>query len=187
MNAPRVSRSRRSAFLAPVWLGAVAALLAVLALAWAWRSQVTTTVLLVRHAEQEPAPAADPPLSETGRARAARLAALLGEPDPAGRPVAILVSDTRRSAETAAPLAGRLGVNPEVIPGGDPAATVRAIFERHRGETVIVVGHANTVPSIAARLIGTELAEPVGVGEFDLLYVLSLPRFGPPTTLRLRY
>lgn len=187
MNAPRVSRSRRSAFLAPVWLGAAAALLVALFLVWVWRSQVTTTVVLVRHAEREATPAADPPLSEAGRARAARLAALLGERGPDGRPVAIFVSDTRRSAETAAPLAGRLGVTPEVIPGGDPAATVRSIFESHRGETVIVVGHANTVPTIAARLTGKDLAAPVAEGEFDLIYVFSLPRFGPPTTLRLRY
>jgi broad specificity phosphatase PhoE len=64
---------------------------------------------------------------------------------------------------------------------------VLSILGRHRGETVVVVGHRDTVPAIAARLTGGKFEAPVAEGEFDALYVLSLPRFGPAAMLRLRY
>jgi probable phosphoglycerate mutase len=79
-------------------------------------------VLLVRHGESQPvrldqpppmvAGQADPPLDPRGRAEAHRLADRLR----AVQPAAIHVSTLRRTAETAAPLAQRLGKPSQVTP-----------------------------------------------------------------------
>jgi 2,3-bisphosphoglycerate-dependent phosphoglycerate mutase len=82
----------------------------------------STRILLVRHGESVPAERdrlfdlidgqGDPPLHSLGREQAERVADRL-----AGEPVrAIYVSTMRRTTETAAPLAARLGLKPVVDP-----------------------------------------------------------------------
>lgn len=106
---------------------------------------------VMRHLEK--AAGADPGLTETGAAHAARLPALLAD-DP---PAAIYVSTTRRARETAAPLAAALGLTPNEY---DPRDTP-ALIARVRAETgsVLIVGHSNTVPDIVEQLGGTRPAE----------------------------
>ncbi len=82
-----------------------------------------TEILLVRHGEsaladlERPFPLldgrGDPELSELGRSQAEALAARLGS----GRVDAVYVTPLRRTAETAAPLARRLQLEPIVEPG----------------------------------------------------------------------
>ena len=131
------------------------------------------TAILIRHADVDP-DGDDPDLNAAGQARAQELVHVLGD---AGV-VAILVTSLRRSRQTAAPLAAALGVDPAVTDQVDDA--VAAIRARQRGDTVLVVGHTNTVPEIVAGLGG-----PAGVtiahDEFDRFFVLSQRRL---TTLR---
>jgi probable phosphoglycerate mutase len=81
-----------------------------------------TEVILVRHGSSVPfepgAPSHmlggqnDPPLSERGQAQAQAVAERLG-----GEPIAaLLISPLRRTAQTGAPLAAVLGLEPEVVP-----------------------------------------------------------------------
>jgi len=56
-----------------------------------------------------------PPLTERGRRQAERVAALLWEARP--RPTVLLTSPLLRAQDTCRPLAVRLGVTPEVVPG----------------------------------------------------------------------
>ena len=82
-----------------------------------------TSILLVRHGESAPARAdvpfalvdghADPELAAVGRAQAELVADRLSS-EPIG---ALYISTLRRTAETAAPLAARLGLEPVVEPG----------------------------------------------------------------------
>ncbi len=59
----------------------------------------------------------DPGLTELGRRQAERLAEVFAEFGDDGRyPTELLVSPTQRTRETAAPLAAKLGLTPEVIP-----------------------------------------------------------------------
>lgn len=79
-------------------------------------------VLLVRHGESEPVRAgeafamldgqADPPLDPRGRQEAERVAERLANEDVS----AIFVTTLRRTQETAAPLAAKLGLEPAVVP-----------------------------------------------------------------------
>jgi 2,3-bisphosphoglycerate-dependent phosphoglycerate mutase len=76
-------------------------------------------LVLVRHAqpvrveEGSVAGAADPGLSDAGHTQAERLAAWLA----AESPDVVVTSPLRRAAETAAPLAAALSVEPEVVDG----------------------------------------------------------------------
>ena len=69
---------RRRPLLTPLWLAALAGLLAVGLAAWFALSMTTTTVVVVRHAEKEFSTISDPPLSQVGEQRAELLARLFG-------------------------------------------------------------------------------------------------------------
>ena len=91
----------------------------------------------------------DPDLTSEGQ----RVAALI--PDWFGRERVrvIYVSHFKRTQQTAAPLAGRLGLVPVVY---DPADTPGLIARVRAGPLpALIVGHSNTVPEIVAQLGGT--------------------------------
>ncbi len=142
-------------------------------------------VLLVRHAERADGGAppagmqgpADPELSAEGHARAARLAAMLAE---AGV-TRIFVTEFRRTAQTAAPLAKRLALTPDRIPAAD-VKTLAARLTAAADDVVLIVGHSNTVPAVITALGGPA----VTIAETDyanLFVVVPATR----TTTKLRY
>ena len=90
----------------------------------------------------------DPDLLPEGRRQAELLADLLDE----ARPAAIYVSSYKRTAQTAAPLAARLGVTPIVYDPADTAALVARV--RSGPRPALIVGHSNTVPDIVEQLGG---------------------------------
>ncbi|MCV2370705.1 histidine phosphatase family protein [Roseateles oligotrophus] len=144
-------------------------------------------VLLVRHAERAAEPVGDPALSPAGQLRARALAAALAH---AGV-TAIITTEFKRSAETAAPSAQALGLAPEVIAarGSDTVAHIAAVaaaVRRHNG-VVLVVGHSNTVPAIAAAL-GAPRLQDFCESSFNHLWVLR-PQAQEESAqlLRLRY
>lgn len=152
-------------------------------------AQAPTVVVLVRHAEKvTPAPPdGDPALSEAGMARAEALAGAL-----AGAGVdAVITSQWQRTRLTAAPLAERLHLAPEVISTSgaqaQPEAVADAIRDHHVGQTVLVVGHNNTVPAVIAALGGPVMAE-LCESQYDDLFVLVLEGGGAaPTLIHARY
>jgi phosphohistidine phosphatase SixA len=148
---------------------------------WQWCG-VETVVVLVRHADRLPGQKTDE-LAAPGVARAQELARVL---EKAGVS-AVLHSDTQRAAQTAAPLATKAGITPVAIPGKDIAAVVAEVRKRP-GETVLVVGHSNTVPMIIAALGGPALPD-LGEAEFDKLFVLTLCRcsWRPARLVNLQY
>src|SRR5476651_1595762 len=131
MEAPAITRRRRP-FLAPIWLPALAAVIALALVALAFRSVTTTTVVLVRHAEKALGTIEDPPLSPEGEQRSERLAQMFGDSAGAGRLDAIYVTNTRRTQQTAAPLAARLHVVPVVLSGVDAVGTAARLLREHR-------------------------------------------------------
>jgi len=82
-----------------------------------------TTVFLVRHAEKADAPREDPPLLETGTARAQLLARILGKSGIK----AIYTSQYLRTKATAEPLAKQLGIASVVISLKTTAANPRQV------------------------------------------------------------
>ncbi len=185
MEAPAITRHRRP-FLAPVWLLAAFALAAAGFALAAYRAAAATTVVIARHAEKALGTIDDPPLSPQGEQRAQRLAQMFGEPGGIGRLDAVYVTDTRRTQQTAAPLAARLNMTPVVLPANDVAGLAARILREHRGRAVLVLGHSNTVPRLIRELSGIEVPE-IPNDEYDNLYVVSVPTFGSASVLRIKY
>jgi len=143
-------------------------------------------VLLVRPAERD-AGSADPPLSAAGLARAGAFVDVAVDAG-IGR---IYTTELRRTRETAAPIAARLGVEPAIVPVGRGAAPAHAwavvpLVREHAGEVVLVVGHSNTVRLIVEPL-GGDPGPEIPDDEYDRLYVLTVPSTGPARTIRARY
>lgn len=140
-----------------------------------------TTVILVRHADRN---GNLDDLNDLGDIRAGVLAHVM---DKAGLD-AIIRSDAARAAQTAAPTATAEGLTPVVLTANDVPAFVDEIRANHRGETVLVVGHSDTVPQIIDALGGPTLGNIPG-GEFDNLFVLTLCRckWGQTRLTNLQY
>jgi broad specificity phosphatase PhoE len=143
------------------------------------------TIVLVRHAERADAGmsgggtmAADPELSDAGRARADSLARILKD---AGV-VAIYTTEFKRTQQTAAPLAKALGIQSTTVPANNPGTLLEAL-QTARG-TVLVVGHSNTVPDIL-RGLGVTPEVKIDDKEFDNLFVVTMG--AKPTMVRLRF
>ena len=144
-----------------------------------------TTVYLVRHAEKAAQPADDPSLTEEGQARAAELARVLRD---AGVQ-AVVTTQFARTRLTAQPLADSLRLTPEVVNArgqGHPAEVARVVLGKHAGETVLVVGHSNTIPEIVAAL-GAPHPGVIGDATHDNLFVVTVTPEGKARLVRARY
>ena len=146
-------------------------------------------VFLVRHAERADnasgmaprmagAPAADPDLSDVGRARAASLATVLKDANI----TAIYATEFKRTQQTAAPIAQALGLKVIVVPGSGVAALVEKL--NALAGNALVVGHSNTLPQVV-KALGVKTAVEIPDTEYsDLLVVV---RAQEPVLVRLHY
>jgi phosphohistidine phosphatase SixA len=144
-----------------------------------------TVVILVRHAEKMAEPAGDPPLSPAGEQRARDLVAALRDQHLD----AIITTQYVRTKETAAPIATELHIIPEVVSsvaGQNHAQAVADAIRKHAGQTVLVVGHSNSVPQIIAAL-GAPSVGVICDSSYDQLFVVTMSAAGPPSLLRARY
>lgn len=182
MPTSKATRHRRP-FLMPIWLTVLAGLLIVGAGFEVYRSATTTTIIVVPAAESVFGSIRDAPLSPEGEDRADQLARLFGDAAAPARIAAIYVTSMRRTQQTAAPLAARLGLRPVVLDGTADAVVGRAL-RAHRGETVMIVSsdpsaivHALTGLSMAAR----RHEDPGRV------YIVSDPLLGRTGIVELHY
>jgi 2,3-bisphosphoglycerate-dependent phosphoglycerate mutase len=186
-DSPSLTRRRRT-FLAPLWLLALAAIVFVGAAVLYWRSATTTTIVLIRHAEKQLGSIPDAPLTQEGELRALRLAQMFGDSSRFGRVGNIYITDTRRTQQTAAGLAQRLGLTPQVIGAKtDSSELARRLLKENRGGRALVVGHSNTVPELVAALADRDDVPPIADDEFDTLYVVTVPSIGSASVLRMKY
>lgn len=136
-----------------------------------------TVVFLVRHAEKADEPAADPPLTATGRDRTDALATLLDDAELD----AVWSTDYDRTRSTATPVARAQGLEVALY---DPRDLERfAATLRERGGRALVVGHSNTTPALVG-FLGGEPGPPIDEAtEYDRLYVVTLAGGEVVTTL----
>lgn len=167
---------RRRPFLTPVWLSAIATIAALGVAVWLVASASTTTVFVTRHAEKAAGADPDPSLSIAGQLRAARLARTFAETEPRHGLQAIIVTELRRTQETARPLANALGIPVVVVPSGEPQAAARRALSEYAGQRVLIIGHADTVPVIVRTLSGERVPD-LAETDYDTLFVVSRPRF----------
>lgn len=136
------------------------------------RREAVTTVVVVRHAEKLSETDPDTPLSEAGRFRAEALVPQLA----AFRPDALVVSQRRRTAETLAPLAARLGLTPLVRENTKVPELARELLEAYRGRTVVVAWHHGPHEPLARALGVRGELPPWTSSTYDRIWII---RAGP--------
>jgi broad specificity phosphatase PhoE len=163
---------------------------AILFLSSPYLADAQQAIFLVRHGETVAPKGTDArPLSEAGQRRAALLATLLKDTGIK----AIFTSNLERTIKTAEPLAQALRIESKPLAQlsvqfkqSDVDAFVDILRTEHRGDIVLLVGHANTVPALL-KALGYPVEIKIPETEFDNLFVLTPKADGPPTVLRLRY
>jgi broad specificity phosphatase PhoE len=125
------------------------------------------TFVVVRHAEKAQDDPRDP--SPAGRARAERLAGMLADAPLA----AVYATPFRRTRATAQPAARLHGLTVTTYDAAQPAAALAArLRASHARGTVLVVGHSNTAPALAAALCAC-VVEPMPKDEYGRYYRLG--------------
>ncbi len=158
-----------------------------LGLAWFFESQATTTVIFVRHAEKATLPADDPGLSEAGKRRAAELARQLVDADVVAGVDAVYSTSYRRTEETAQPVAEALNLPILAYDASNTEMIIDEIVRKHKGKIILVVGHSNTVPAMIGNMGASKKVPAIDEGEYDNIYIVSIPWFGKTKTIRMRY
>ena len=98
----------------------------------------------------------------------------------------IYTSEVARTQQTAEPLAMKLNIAPQSIPSKDIDALVTKLRTGPPDGATLVVGHANTLPEIVKRLGGGEIP-PIGDGEYDRMFVVTLVGPKKATVITLHY
>jgi phosphohistidine phosphatase SixA len=150
------------------------------------------TIYVVRHCEKQVMPseppaggaapmmaeAEDPPLSPAGQLRAMGLV----DDVPVRELDAIYVTKTKRSYDTASAVIALLGIEPVYYPPRDVDGLVSRLRKRH-GESVLVVGHSNTIPPLLA---GLGVQEPIEIADdqYGDLWVVTVSASGTKLEVR---
>jgi broad specificity phosphatase PhoE len=145
------------------------------------RLEQPTTVILVRHAEKDYGD--DPNLTPEGQERAERLREMLKNTELA----AVYSTDLRRTMQTAEPTAAEKDLRIRIYSPYDLRFFAPQLLRRHRGETILVVGHSNTTPALASLLDPN--AEYPRFSELDYtnFYIMTIPQEGDAKLLKLRF
>jgi broad specificity phosphatase PhoE len=144
-------------------------------------SAPAATIIVVRHAERNAGMTADVLLNPAGEARARELARVLKD----AKIGAIFTTEVRRTQQTAEPTAAQFHLQPVVIAAKDVDALVARLQALPDEETVLVVGHSNTVPLVVEKLGGSVPA--LGDAEYDRMVVVVTKGRGKPAVVTLRY
>lgn len=149
-----------------------------------------TTFILVRHAEKETGAASmqngamtkDPELNELGKARALRLADMLQR-----QPIAAIYSTNyKRTTNTVKPLAEKTGVTIQLY---EPMQeqVILDILNKHRGQTVLIVGHSNNIPQIANTLLGKKEFADYDEHYYENMMIISVVEPGTAGAVQVKY
>lgn len=134
-------------------------------------------IVIVRHAEKATDAGDDPSLTDAGRARAAALAHALADAPV----VAVYSTPFARTRETARPTATAHGLAVTTYDAREPAdALAVRLLAAHDTGTVLVVGHSNTVPAMAAALCGCDVPS-MEETEYDRRLVVTVDAEGNAT------
>jgi phosphohistidine phosphatase SixA len=180
-----LDKMRRRPFFFPLILPVLLFIAVVAAGAWLFDARATTVVFVLRHAEPEPGNDPDPGLSVEGRERAARLAKMLSQAQPVRGVDAIFASEFRRAQQTVTPLSETLALPVTVAPSATWGDLAKRITREHRGEYVVAVGNAATIPHLVRALSGAEAT--VREEEYDAMFIVFVPQISKPKVVRLRY
>jgi 2,3-bisphosphoglycerate-dependent phosphoglycerate mutase len=142
-----------------------------------------TTVILIRHAEKIIDPNnPDVDLSPAGQTRAQELVRMFGD---AGIN-AIYATQYKRTQQTVKPLAGKLGLPVSVNDSKKTPDLIKQLLSDHRGQTILIAGHNNSVPEIITAL-GGPTYPTIPDTEYDNLFIVTVYRTGKAKVVKMKY
>ena len=134
-------------------------------------TDIATTVYLTRHAEKANDGTKDPSLTDKGRERAKAFARNIDKDNIR----AIYSTDYKRTRETVAPLAEELNLDVIIYNPRDLKSLKEEILQEYKyGETVVVVGHSNTTPTLANLLVSKEQFSQIDESDYTNLYKVEI-------------
>jgi broad specificity phosphatase PhoE len=149
----------------------------------------TTTLIIVRHAEEDRSKE-EIPLTQGGSQRAKELARILENV----KIDAVYSTPTDRTRGTARPMAEARGLstNPYSYANYDELQPfLDSILKKHRGKTVLISGHSDDVPAMLTMLRkewdGGKDVMLIPKPVYDNLYIVFVPAAGSVTVLNLKY
>lgn len=142
----------------------------------------TTTFILVRHAEKAADGSKDPDLTDAGVARSRRLVEALANQ----KVDAIYSTPYKRTRNTVTPLAQAKGL---VVTEYEPnkKEVMDKILADHKGGTVLVVGHSNTIPWTANYLLGKNEVSDFADDQYGNLLIVTVVKIADANLVRLTY
>ena len=144
-----------------------------------------TTIYVVRHAEKDTSDAKneDPALTPAGEARAEALRALLE-----GQEVdALYTTKYIRNKSTLQPLADERQLEMQVYEAHDFEGLKKQLLGQHRGETVVVVGHSNTILPIIEAFGAEKPVNEIADSAYSYLFKLTVAPDGTATVETSRF
>jgi 2,3-bisphosphoglycerate-dependent phosphoglycerate mutase len=132
-----------------------------------------TTFILVRHAEKGSDGTEDPDLKPEGAERAKRLAAMLKET----KIDAIYATKFKRTKNTVTPTAESKSLVVKEYEAHKPEV-IEAMIKEHRGGTILLSGHSNTIPWTINLLIGKEEYKDFQDTDYDNFVIVDVVEKG---------
>jgi 2,3-bisphosphoglycerate-dependent phosphoglycerate mutase len=149
----------------------------------------TTTIILVRHAEEDRSKE-QIPLTDAGSVRAKELAWVLQNV----KIDAVFATPSVRTKSTARPMAEAKGLDTNVYSYKEYSELqpfVDSILKKYRGKTVLISGHSDDVPAMISMLrkdFGTgENVRVIDKPIYDNLFIVFVPTNGKTVVLNLKY
>lgn len=141
------------------------------------------TYFLVRHAEKATEGGSDPRLNEQGTTRADKLAKILAKV-PMDK---VYSSNYHRTKDTARPLTTKQGLTISDYDPRNQAAHFDPKLKAHQGETILVVGHSNTIPQLINLLLGEEKYATLAHEAYDDLFIVRSKGSNKAEVMELKY
>ena len=151
-----------------------------------YRSLTTTTIIVTRHAEKGVGTIADAPLTPEGEQRAQQLANTLGAAVGPARIDAIYIVNIRSAAQTAAPLASRLSIQPIMVRESDLQGLASRLLRTHRGGAVLVIARSDAVVQML-KSVGHVAIPAMGENDYGSAYAINVPSVGRPNVFEIKY
>ncbi len=100
---------------------------------------------------------------------------------------AIYSTETIRTQSTAKPAADAAGMAVQSYSAQELDIFASSLKRKHRGETVLVVGHSNTTPALASLLDPNEDYPRFSELNYTNLWIVTIPPKGKVRVLKLQF
>jgi broad specificity phosphatase PhoE len=140
------------------------------------QDEQSTQLFFIRHAEKVKS-GDDPALTKIGAKRAIYWAQVFKNIDFA----AVYSTQTKRTISTALPSAEQSDVSISIY--DTKTVDIKEIAEKHKGKSILIVGHSNTIPGLVNSLIDKEEFPEIESANNSNLYIVNYGEGNPTVSL----